>query len=114
MAVEMHIPDVPADLWEAIVADAEEQGTSRTEVAVAILARRFTVRRTPSGAPFRRVEIDVTEPLKLRVPERLRDKIRLRAAREGATIRGVVVAELAAEYGLPVPSTARRPRSLSS
>jgi hypothetical protein len=110
MNVEMHIPDVPAELWEAIIADAEAQGTSRTEVAVAILARRFSVKRQPSGAPFRRVEVDLADPLKLRVPVRLRDKIRLAAARQGATIRGIVVAELADEYGLPVPSTARRPR----
>jgi hypothetical protein len=110
MAVEMHIHDVPADVWEAIVADAEEQGTSRTEVATAILARRFRVRHTPSGAPFRRGELDVNEPLKLRVPEGLRAKIRMEAARHGATIRGVVVGTLAEEYGLPAPRTARKPR----
>ena len=110
----MHIPDVPAELWHAIVADAEAQGTSRTEVAVAILARRFRVARKPSGAPFRRVEIDVAEPLKLRVPERLRDKLRIQAARNGATIRGVVIAELSDEYGLPVPSMSRQGRRVVS
>lgn len=108
---EMHIHDVPPDLWRAIVADAEERRTSRTEVAVAILAKRFRVRRDPSGAPFRRGELDVTEPLKLRVPEKLRAKLRMEAARTGGTIRGVVLATLAAEYGLPVPSTGRQPRS---
>lgn len=108
---EMHIPDVPADVWHAIVADAEGQGTSRTEVAVAILARRFRVKRAPSGAPFRRQELDVAEPLKLRVPDGLRDKIRIEAARTGATIRGVVVAALAEAYGLPVPNPGRKPRS---
>lgn len=113
MAVEMHIPDVPPHLWIAIENDAREQGTSRTEVAVAILARRFRVARQPSGAPFRKVEIGRDEPLKLRVPERLRDKLRIAAARQDATIRGIVVAELSAEYGLPVPSTARRSRVAS-
>lgn len=106
----MHIHSVPADVWHAIVADAEEQGTSRTEVAVSILARRFRVKHSPSGAPFRRTELDVAEPLKLRVPERLRAKIRVEAAKNGGTIRGVVVATLAEAYGLPVPGTARKPR----
>lgn len=108
---EMHIHDVPADVWRAVVEDAERQGTSRTEVAVAILARRFRVRRAPSGAPFRHKDLDVTEPLKLRVPDGLRDKIRVEAARTGATIRGVVVATLAEAYGLPIPGTGRKPRS---
>ncbi len=80
---EMHIHDVPADVWQAIVAAAEEQGTSRTEVAVAILARRFKVKRAASGAPFRRGELDVSEPLKLRVPDALRAKLRIEAARTG-------------------------------
>lgn len=113
---EMHIHDVPADVWLAIIADAEAQGTSRTEVAVAILADEFKVRREPSGAPFRSEdgELDVTKPLKMRVPIRLREKIRVRAARNGDTIRGVVVGALADRYGLPMPRTSRKPRVTSA
>jgi hypothetical protein len=112
---EMHIHDVPADVWLAIIADAEAQGTSRTEVAVAILADEFKVRREPSGAPFRSEdgELDVTKPLKMRVPIRLREKIRVRA-RNGDTIRGVVVGALADRYGLPMPRTSRKPRDIGS
>lgn len=113
---EMHIHDVPEEIWQAIIEDAQTQGTSRTEIAVAILAERFKVRREPSGAPFRPSdgELDVTKPLMFRVPAKLREKIRVEAARSGLTIRGVVVGTLAAKYGLPMPRTSRKPRVTSA
>ena len=109
--VEIIVPDVPDEVWEALHADAIERNVSRNEAAVSILAERYAVRREPSTAKFRaRGELNTDRPLQLVVPTRLRKKLRAEAFRREATIRGLVIEALAEHYGLPFDSPQRRPR----
>lgn len=109
--VEIIVPQVPAELWHAIQADAQQQNLSRNEVAVAALAARYGVDREPSPIRFRNGEVNVARPLQLTVPARLRSKLRRAADTRNATISGLVREALAEHYGLPPQPVTRRPRT---
>ena len=109
--VEIIVPDVPADVWAALHADAEQRDVSRNEAAVSILAARYDVKREPSQVRFRsRGELNPDRPLQLVVPTKLRAKLRRDAFRREATIRGLVIEALAEHYEIPFDSPQRRPR----
>lgn len=107
--VEIVVQDVPPDLREKLVADAEARNVSINEAAVAPLAEHFGVEREPSGRGFRGES--GSSQLLLAVPDELRTAVRLMAARKGATIRGIVIDVLSDHYGLDNGSIGRRPRT---
>lgn len=92
-----------------IVSDARRRDVSVNEAAVAPLCEAFGVTREPGNGHF--VDVTQQDTMKLRVPVALRTKLRARAARDDATIGGLVRACWADHYGLPAVSTKRRPRS---
>lgn len=94
---------------DALLADAEARDVSRNEAAVSILARRYGVAREPSGQRFKPPrDRDPSRPMQLMVPEQLRYKLNVTAARRKATQTGLVLEALAEEYGIPFDSPQRR------
>jgi len=105
------ITEMPVAIREALSEDAQARDVSRNEAAVAVLAARYSVERQPSSTPFRPVAVDTDGPITFDVPTKLREKLRVAAARQGATIAGLIRAALAEHYGLPVEPPTRRPRT---
>ena len=105
--VQVILNDVPADVAEAVSADAEQQNRSVNDVAVEALAQAYRVAYQPTRYPY-------TVPVPpgtwvLRMPVELRDAIAEHAAaRAGDTRRGVMLMAWAEHYGLH--GVARTPR----
>jgi hypothetical protein len=97
---------LPEELRSVIDAEAYAKDWSPYDVVRKVLSDRYGLayenlsHYRPAGERF-----------KLRVSKELRKKINLEAARNGGTIRGVVLSVLASHYGLDPISTGRRPRS---
>lgn len=107
--VSLIVTDPPTNALLALVDDAANQDKPVSDVAVAILCKRFRVKYERSRKPF--VPVTSLERLIfMGAPERLREKINARARRDGATSRGIILSTLQAHYGLPVDSPRRRPR----
>jgi predicted HicB family RNase H-like nuclease len=107
--VEIIVTHMPDELNEALLADAQAKGVSRNEAATAILAAKYGVAREPSLAPFKQPPARLAaQPMQFTVPERLRHKLNVAAARRTATLTGLVLEALAEEYGVPFDSPRRR------
>ncbi len=102
---------MPKRVRTALVNDAFRQGISVNEAAARILSARCGVLREPAATRF--VPVTSEGRLSFRVPAEVRRCLRLEAADSGATIRGLVIAAFAEEYGIPFDGTARRPRGSS-
>lgn len=100
--------DIPDEIREALVGDARQRNLSLNEVIVQILASRFKVKITPTGAPYTDGE---GERLSVRAGPKLHQKIALESARRSGTLRGVVLESLALHYNLDPPPIGRRPRT---
>ncbi len=100
--------DIPDEIREALVADAQERNRSLNEVVVQILADRFRVNMPQTLAPFTDGE---AERLSVRAGPKLHQKIALEGAKRSGTLRGVVLESLALHYNLEVPPIGRRPRT---
>lgn len=93
---------VAPELRARLVADAQEQGTNLTEVAVGILCRRYSVAYEPNG---RRANPKADDGvLNLRLPVRLYRAIK--ASTDGP-YQDAIRAALCEHYGLSVPARAR-------
>lgn len=99
--------DIPDDIREVLVADAQKQNVSLNEVVVQILAARFKVKVAPTGAPFTDGE---AEKLSVRAGPKLHMKIDVERAKRSGTMRGIVLEALALHYGLEPQPVGRRPR----
>lgn len=108
--VAIIVPDVPYRVRQKISSQARRQNISRQEEVARILAAAYGIDREPrEGTRF--VPQNGSATMKVEVPAEVRQALRERAAVNGATIRGLVIAALAEHYGLPVPDPGRRPKS---
>lgn len=98
---------LPPDLRLAVEAEAEEKGITAYDLVRGVLSDRYGLAHTGSGLPYR----PTGERFKLRVSPGLRKRINMEAAKNGGTIRGVVLSALASHYGLAPINQGRRPRS---
>ena len=110
MRIALLIQDVPPEIRDALVADAEQKNVSMNEMAVSILAADYKVKHIPSGVAFS--PDGGGKDLTLRGGAKLHRKMDIdRARRGGATLRGIVLERLALHYGYDPPPLGRRPRS---
>lgn len=109
----LDIRNVPDEILQAAVEDARARNVTVNAAVVAILADRYAVRYDSPPYPF--VGVGGSNHWNLRMPAVLADAIRAHAKATGATITGIVLRALAAEYGLPMmPTTPRKPPRLSA
>ena len=94
------------DLRAALETDAQQRNLSLNDAAVRVLAREFRVRWQSSDGGYRAS----ADRFKLRIPEHIHRAIRVRAAREEGTMRGVSLGILADHYGVEPIDLRRRPR----
>lgn len=98
--------ELPEDLREALLSDAETNGVTVNDAANKVLSSRFGTKWRKSGFPYR----EVSQRFKLRVPEDLHREMRIEAADRLVTIRGVALNTLSGHYGTEEISPNRRPR----
>lgn len=109
---DLLVYDVPPEIRQALVTDAEVRNVSINEAAVSILAEHYNVKYVPTGVPF--TGDDGGKNLSIRGGAKLHRKIDIdRARRGGGTLRGIVLERLALHYGLEPPPIGRRPRRTS-
>lgn len=102
------VKDVPAELLAELNRASLERGQSVTATVMAALAQRFNVRpRSDTGAPHRPV---AGPDLALELPSELHMRVKVEAAAEDATMRGIILASVAEYLGLPPQSELRRDR----
>lgn len=106
--VDVIVPDVPSKIRTALIKDAMKQGVSVNEVAARILAAHCQIEREHGVHRF--VAMTTDGRMTFRVPAEVRRCLRIEAAEQGATIRGLVIQALAAPYGIDFNDTTRRPR----
>lgn len=111
--MKIMVPDVSREMRAAVESAAREQGISRQHVAVVALSERYQLAVEVEAGPHTPAPafVESSGSWSLEVPERVRRKLRLEAARRGATISGLVRETLAEKFGLPPESPSRRPRS---
>lgn len=95
-------PEIRARLNDA----ALTQNRTLNDTATLILVKHLGGRAPQSGAPYR----PGADRFKLMVSETLHRKVRVEAARQHGTVRGVVLSILADEFGLEPIAPTRRPR----
>lgn len=110
--VQIILTEMPLEQRQALAADAERRDISRNEALVSLLCEAYNVKYEPARSSFRPVDDGEQEkPITFEVPKKVRDKIRVAAARKNATMAGLVRVAVAEHYDLPVESPARKPRS---
>ena len=97
---------LPAELREAMEEEAERLDLTMNDLAVKILSMHFHVAFEPSERSRYK---EVSQQFKLRISDDLHMRIRVEAANERATVRGLVISILGAYYGFDFKS-GRRPR----
>lgn len=98
---------LPGKLRKALDREAKAKDITLNDVAVSILARHYRVRRELSGNRYRSSS---ASKFKLHVPEEVHRRIRVTAATDSRTVRGVALNILSSHYGLELISAQRRPR----
>jgi hypothetical protein len=111
--VQLNVPGISPELNDAVRAEMEACECNRNEIIVAILAKEFRVRYKPNS---RWTTTAAANPPSwhLKMPARLRKRIKQRAVAEDKSARDLVVELLSAHFGVPfVPvfHTARRRKS---
>jgi hypothetical protein len=112
-AVQIIVQDVPDALQAKLVADAQQKETPVADRALDILCQHFRVPYAPSTRGYTAVTSTSRLLFSRRVPERLRTKLNMEAAKVGGTQRGVILKILSEHYGLPAVSPRRRPRTVT-
>lgn len=90
---------------------ARGENMARNDWISSTLAAHYGLKYVQTGAAYRDGADLEDGPWSVDVPENVRRKLRLEAARRGGTISGVVREALAEKLGLPEESVERRPRS---
>lgn len=97
--------ELPRDLRAAIDRDARERNVTLGDACTRILSERFGLEWEPTGARYRKL----VKTFKLYVSEELHRAIRVEAAYQQYTVRGVALSVLAESYGVkPIEPTRRR------
>lgn len=112
--VQVNISEMSEAMRQALAADAEAKDVSRNEAAVEVLCSAYGIDR---GVPRRSSYRPIPEndgPITFELPKPLRDKLRVQAARKGATMAGLIRVALAEHYELPPEEPTRKPRSASA
>lgn len=114
MTTNMIARGVPARLKGKIARRVEKEKSTLNDVVVSVLAAHFQIDFEPSGRRSPRARSGETEPrlgpypnIVLEVPVELKRRIDVEAATSGDSIRNVVVAILADEFGEPFEPTGR-------
>lgn len=102
--VNMIVSNVPPDLKNLLVGEARHRDVSINNHAASILCAAFGVEHVPTGVPFR-PERGSTRMM-FAVPAELRQKIRVKAAQEGSTMRAIIINALADHFGFDVADAA--------
>jgi hypothetical protein len=100
---------LPLDLRHALDQDAEAQDITVNDAATKVLGAHYATTWRPSGFRFR----PVADQFKLRVDDELHREIRVDAASNGHTVRGVTLRTLAAYYNVTEINPYRRARSVA-
>lgn len=100
---------LPLDLRAALDSDAEARDVTVNDAATLVLSAHYEMPWVMSGARFR----PVAEQFKLRVSDDIHRAIRMDAAANGHTSRGVVLRILAAHYNVTDIDPYRRARSVA-
>ena len=109
--VSIIITNIEPALRRRMVVEAALSGVSVNELAADALATHYNVDRRPSKQTAQ-VEHDLTlDRVVVRVPAKVRHKLRQQAARNGATMSGLCRVILSGRVGLQPPSPYRKPRS---
>jgi hypothetical protein len=108
--VQIILTGLPDETRAALAGDAEERDMSRNEVVVQALADYLGVKHEPRSSRWRPVPTS-SGPVSFEVPKKIRDRLRITAARKGATMQGLVRLALAERYGLPTEAPTRKPRT---
>jgi len=98
--------EIPRSLRRAMVKQAKARNVSLNDIAGQALAEHFSVEWELSGLSYR----PTVARFRLRVPDELHRLLRMEAANQLGTIRGVALALLAAHFGTPMKSVGRRPK----
>lgn len=110
--VLVQVRDFPLELRTALATQAEERNVPMGRVAVEILADACHMPDVVNDMNWRqhyRGSENVSD-FSFRMPPKLHRKTRMEAARNGATVRGIVISILSAHYGLgEQPATRRTP-----
>lgn len=108
--VKLLITDTSTAIKTAVDNFACETDESRNDVIGQAIAARYGLKFIASGGGYRPGADLGPGPWSVEVPENLRRKLRVEAARRGGTISGLVRETLALKFGLPAESIERRPR----
>lgn len=98
---------LPQDLRDELEADAQMRDLTLNDAATRILAEKFGVEWHPSGRAYKPSS---AEKFKLRVANELHRELRLRAANELQTIRGITLHILTTHYNTNIIEPTRRQR----
>lgn len=106
--MQVLVQDIPANVLDAVVADAQEQDVAVRALVVRRLAEHFG--HAVSDRKPRKFTSPSTDDLNLEMTRDLRAALRDRAHETEGTIRGAVIEALAKRYKLPAPAHGRRTR----
>lgn len=112
MNVDLIVYDVPGTVMRKLTGDARRRNVSVNDAAVAIIASSLGIDRDATGAPFR--QPPSTSTLKLNMPEVVRRQLKMDAAANDDTMRGLAIHYLATHYKLNAPSARRRARGTAT
>ncbi len=103
----------PVDLKRAIAAEAAERGSNMNDVIVSLLAERHKVPFELTGRPSSTTPSDSPD-IVLRMPKRLRSRIKLAAVHAETSMRDLIIAILWESFGNGVASDEREPQAAAS
>lgn len=101
---------IPDDLRQAIDEEARSENITLNDVATRVLCSHYELGWRPSGWKY----VSTSERFKLRVRNELHQAMRLEAAQNLVTIRGLALNILSEHYGTSTIDPHRRPRSVKT
>lgn len=108
--MDILVHDIPERLLRRVTRDAKRRDVSINEAVASAVAAAYQFPREPSGSRFRGPTTTRTTIL-LTLPDELHRTVKVKAATEGATMRGLILAALAGRYGMKVETPERRKRT---
>jgi hypothetical protein len=109
--VKILVADAPAEMKAAVDRAASESDSSRNEIVASAIAARYGLKYVSTGSPYTPGADLSAGPWSIEVPENVRRKLRVEAARRGGTISGLIRETLALRFDLSPEPVTRRPRT---